>query len=98
MFLQGLLLQSPNLLSTWFDPVKGFLENYHESVQQAGLTLIQSALGFVEGLQEVDHYLIGVNDLSQLQQNLQVSRSQISFNWSEFALDDSPFLNPSLWQ
>lgn len=100
VFLQGLILQPPSRLSSWFDPMKPFLSEYHHHLDSRGITALQSALSFVEALEEIDHYLIGVNDLSQLKQNLtDLQKANTQLDWSNLAWQGSEqFLNPSQWQ
>ena len=103
VFLQGLLLMEPASLHTFFDPIKPLLYKYRDFLSANGLTDIQGALGFVKQIQEIDHIIIGLNNLEQLKVNINsfaefYSDHSISDRFKGFSLNNPIYLNPGLWR
>jgi len=63
VFLQGLLLMSPNNIPSWFDPVRGVLESFHKEAKKRNMSVLQLALSFVQSIDEIDKVIVGVNTL-----------------------------------
>lgn len=99
VFLQGLLLMHPDTVPAFFAPISEHLALYHAHIAKLGLTPLQAALGFVLGLTEVDHFILGVNSATQLEGVLaaQASNTDIK-DMSRFALSDTAMLDPSGWR
>ena len=99
IFLQGLLLLEPIQLENYFTPILPLLKKYHLFLAENDLTPAQGALCFVNQIEEVDHILIGVNNTSQLRENIKnfqlVKNQELSFE--PFALDNEVMINPGLW-
>ena len=97
VFLQGLLLmttvQRPVKFSPWL-PV--WLE-WHRWLSDTGLTPLQACLAYVLGIDEVDKVVIGVDNIRQLKEILDATKSTLPSlpNW-ELPLDQT-LINPSLW-
>ena len=100
VFLQGLLLMPIAEMPAYFDSFKPLLERYRKTCQENGVSPLSAALGFVYGLPEVDHVLVGVNNERHLKEiidavNALDSLSKVDF--SEYAITDELLINPSLW-
>jgi len=100
VFLQGLLLMSPDLLPSHLDSVREHLKNYHETIRQWRISPVQAALGFVAGLDEIDVVLCGMNNHRQLQELIsQMQRPPVACeDFVQFGLTDEAILNPSMWR
>ncbi|MDZ5632388.1 aldo/keto reductase [Janthinobacterium sp. GMG1] len=102
VFLQGLLLMAPSDLPAHFDDVREHLAAYHRFIARQGLTSLQAALGFVTGLEEIDHVVCGVNSSAQLQEicmaDRYVAASGEHVGYDAFAISDEALVNPALWQ
>ncbi|MHB8917538.1 MAG: aldo/keto reductase [Desulfocucumaceae bacterium] len=99
VFLQGLLLMDPDSLPPYFDRVRDQLRNYRRFIKQLGITPVKAALGFVAGLEEVDVVICGVNNLLQLEEICRAAKDPVdSGMFTDFAIDDTSILNPSLWK
>lgn len=97
-FLQGLLLMPAELIPVHFSPIKNHLAAYQAYLKEQGLTSLQAALGFVLGLPELDHVILGVNSAAQLQEILAVQMAQVDAqSMARFALTDPAVLDPSRW-
>lgn len=100
VFLQGLLLMDPPKVPRYFDPIRPVLEGFRAASAARGLTLLQAALAFVAGRPEIDHFLVGVNDLAQLREILSAAESSPGGapDFSLFKCEDERFVNPALWK
>lgn len=97
-FLQGLLLMPPENLPAYFSPIRDHLSCYRDYLESFGLTPLQAALGFVLGLPELDHVILGVNTAAQLQEVLAARAVQVDAHaMTQFALTDLAMLDPSRW-
>lgn len=97
-FLQGLLLIPPENLPAYFSPIRNHFSCYRDYLESLGLTPLQAALGFVLGLPELDHVILGVNTAAQLQEVLAARAAQVdAYAMTQFALTDSAMLDPSRW-
>lgn len=100
VFLQGLLLMTPEKLDDFFAPIRGHVRRFHSALEDQGIGAVEAALGYALTRDELDVVVIGVNTAEQLQANLrasQVSCPDEAF-WSEFALEDETWTVPSNWQ
>ena len=97
IFLQGVLLELnkiPHFFLEWndhFQMYKNELNKY---------SFLDSALGFVLNIDEIDKVVVGVNNSEQFEQIIESSKKNIKFNvhtMKKFAIDDSNLLNPSNW-
>jgi len=100
VFLQGLLLMDLESVPSWFDPIRETLKGVHAEAHQRELTPLQLALGFLEGLDEIDQIVVGVNTKEQLREVIDAAeRVQVNpSEFSELAIDDSCFVNPLNWR
>jgi len=99
VFLQGLLLMSPDAIPAYFATIRGHLAGYRAQLEDLGLTPLQAALGFVLGLPELGHVILGVNSAAQLQEVLAVQMGQVdAHSMARFALTDPAVLDPSRWR
>lgn len=99
VFLQGLLLMDPDSLPSYFDSIRNHLREYHRFIKHRGIDPVRAALGFVAGLEEVDVVICGVNNLLQLEEICRAAKDPVdSGMFTDFAIDDTSILNPSLWK
>ena len=101
IFLQGLLLSSPEILPLWFKPFLGKLKAFHNEANKRNITAIELSLGFVQSIKEIDRVVLGVNTLEQLHEVINLKNNNVSFDITEFShlkADDSALLNPSNWK
>lgn len=98
VFLQGLLLMSPEALPEYFSPIRDHLAGYRAYLEGLGLSPLQAALGFVLGMSELDHVILGINTAAQLQEVLAAQSAQVDAQaMIRFALTDLAMLDPSRW-
>ncbi len=103
IFLQGLLLMDSNNIHSYFDPIKPVINKYRSFIISRGLTPVEGAISFVASVPEIDYIIVGVNTVEQLKANLDGFKSTFKNripleNFSMFSLEDSRYINPSLWK
>ena len=101
VFLQGLLLMSPESLTGNFKSLEGHLRSYRRFIAERGFTPVSAALGFALQVPEIDVVLCGVNTLSQLEEIVGAVPENPTrvdaMEFGKFAIDNGRLLNPSLW-
>jgi aryl-alcohol dehydrogenase-like predicted oxidoreductase len=100
VFLQGLLLMSPEDAPAGLSKVVPYLRQWREALAIEGISPVTAALDFVLSRKEVDRAVVGVCNVEQLREletvGLQHDRQSTGF-WSRFAIADESILNPALW-
>lgn len=100
VFLQGLLLMKE--LPAWLNQEARIqIEQFHWACKNIcingkfiSLQPYEAALGWVLGLKDVDHVIVGVNSSEQLKQLLEVKPLQWDY---DFSITDENVLNPRKW-
>ncbi len=98
LFLQGLLLVSPERVPSNLQGLRPAIERFHAFVAEHGMSPAQGALAFAASTCGIDVALVGVNNSSQLED---ICRSR---QWSipdeqfrSFAVSDASLLDPRRW-
>jgi len=95
VFLQGLLLMDFDNLPNWISlEALNQIHKFNEICQILRLKNYEAALGWVLGLPEIDHVIIGVNNAEQLKQLLDVKPLQWDY---DFSITDENVLDPRRW-
>ncbi len=99
VFLQGLLLMEPATLPTSFSSIRPLLQAWRDALTNIGMTPAEGAFAFIQSL-DIDVALVGVENAEQLQDNQQdFLRARCGgIDFTQFALNDETFLNPSRWK
>lgn len=101
IFLQGLLLLEPSELPPYLSHAAPFLQKYHDLIKPLNLTALDAALAFIDHLEEIDDYIVGLNNYQQLEEilsHLTKNRDNtLDFDFSNLAITDESIINPSLW-
>jgi aryl-alcohol dehydrogenase-like predicted oxidoreductase len=97
-FLQGLLLMEPDSLPPHFHGVRRHLRKFQREAKRRGLSPLQAAIGFLEGIPEIDVVIAGVNDHLQLEEICRAARPIPTEVFAGFAVSDPAILNPSEWR
>jgi aryl-alcohol dehydrogenase-like predicted oxidoreductase len=100
VFMQGLLLMNPGKINPYFDPIKADLRKYFYLLREINMTPVKGALDFVLRQPEIDTVLVGVREKDELGEIIEAVNSEDPerIDYSEFALNDINFLNPTMWQ
>lgn len=98
VFLQGLILMEPIDWPDWFvdnDQAFNKLLKFHQVCKhKLKIQPYEGALGYVLGLDEIDHVIVGVNSAKQLEQLLQVKPLKWDY---DFSITDENILDPRKW-
>ncbi len=99
VFLQGLLLMDPCDLYPALDMARDPLSLFRQMVEDASLTPLQAALGFVHNLPEIDCAFVGAATAAQFREILDTASSRLNedFETEPLAVDDERILNPATW-
>ena len=101
VFLQGLLLMTPEEISPYFDPIRPMIMRYHSAIKKQRISYLAAALGFVYQQPEIDHIIVGVNNQSHLKEIIKVVHNietMSVLDFSGYAVHEESIINPSLWK
>ena len=102
IFLQGLLLMDPDTIHPFFNEIRLLLQKYKRFLCLNGLSFVGGAIEFIKKIPEIDHIIVGVNNLKQLKDNIQsFNRTNNNLNidsFKEFYINEPKFINPSSWK
>lgn len=101
ILLQGLLLMEPSQLPPYLSRAVPYLQKYHDLIKPLNLTAMDAAVAFVDHLEEIDTYIVGLNNSQQLEDILSHQKKNrynaLDFDYSKFAITDESIINPFLW-
>lgn len=98
VFLQGLLLMTPESVPARLDRARVPLAAYRGQLARLGLSPLEACLAWALGLPEVDVVLFGVNTPAQLREILDAAaRPPAVRDFDRFAVSDETIVNPALW-
>ena len=98
IFLQGLLLMTPERWPKYFLPFLKKLRAWHTLLKEQNVTALEAATSFVVSQSEVDIALFGVSNVKQLEEIKAASLTTIDNNiFRKLASDDASLINPSNW-
>jgi len=100
IFLQGLLLMTPESVPPHLASVRHHLEMYRSHIAALGMSPVGAAIRFAMEQPEIDIVLCGVNNLAQLKdihQEVSCFNLKSSIDWPQFSFAQETILNPSLW-
>lgn len=91
-FLQGLLLMDPSTINPYFEPILPILKQLPENK-------LETALGFVNSIKEVDKIVVGVTSKNELQQIVNAIQEKTTpINFDGFIIEDERFILPQNWR
>ena len=99
IFLQGLLLMNIKDISKYFSPWMSEIERWHKYCFKNKLTLLEGAIANAMNEENIDKFLVGIEDTRQLVQIVDVSKRQVrnSFKSSQSESNEG-LINPSKWR
>jgi aryl-alcohol dehydrogenase-like predicted oxidoreductase len=101
VFLQGLLLMTPENLPPYFNPIRPIVMKYRSAIQKRSINPLAASLWFVYQQPEIDYIIVGVNNHSHLEAIINVIHNietLSNFDFSEYAVTEESIINPSLWR
>lgn len=97
VFLQGLLLMSPQDIPAKLQIACNMIRDFHKSSLAFNLSPLQSALMFASKQPEIDKIVVGINNLKQLEEMCFVATNSTFMDYEKFACDNEAIINPSKW-
>lgn len=99
VFLQGLFFKDLDSLSVQLEPLKPYLLQIRNYCAAHTMTIEQCALSFVLHNSFIDGVLIGVDNVSQLQNNINVAAHTVEVDElaKQIIVNETSLLNPSNW-
>lgn len=101
-FLQGLFFKDTNTLSEKLTSLKPYLDNLHQYCDRQEVNVEQVAFGYVLANEYVKGALIGVDNHTQLEANLQVASHQLNQQDIDYIksieIKEKELLNPVNWK
>lgn len=97
IFLQGLLLMSRDIIPSQFNKFKYIFDIWQNWLEAHSANPLDACIKFLYQSKEVDHIIVGVQNVSQLIEILKVNKSKIMSlpNWPSDI--DERIINPSKW-
>jgi aryl-alcohol dehydrogenase-like predicted oxidoreductase len=99
VFLQGLLLMTPDALPDFFAPLRRSIAGLQEKWRQGGLSALEGCLSFALQRPEIDAVIVGVNSLNEFSE-IEAAVSASTGPGIDIGIDetvDPTYLNPSGW-
>jgi len=98
VFLQGVLLMTPEELPRHLAPLEDVLRQFRAASAAAGRTPIQAAMAYVLGYPEVDVAVVGATTAEEFAAVLSASSATLPGEWfAPFAVSDPNMVDPSRW-
>ena len=98
VFLQGLLLMPRNKIPKKFNKWSKYWDRWFLELKKNRLSAAEACLLYPLSLPEIDRVIVGVDNVSQLNEVITNSKSQKSkIDWSFMISNDQNLINPSNW-
>jgi aryl-alcohol dehydrogenase-like predicted oxidoreductase len=97
VFLQGLLLMKLDNMPKKFKPWNSLWIKWNNWLEERNISALEACLSFVLSERLVNHTVVGVDSLSQLQQILFFYDSDVDNFPLSFSTTDQNLINPSNW-
>lgn len=101
-FIQGLILMNEKEVPSYLEEAKPIIRKIDELCKKYQISRISLALNFVKQFDAISHLVFGVDNLSQLKENIEIFSESFSNEIlqdisKEFENIDSNIVMPSLW-
>jgi aryl-alcohol dehydrogenase-like predicted oxidoreductase len=102
VFLQGLYFMDASALPEKLKPLKSSIHSLQQYCKMYSVSMASLALNFVIGNKNIDHVIIGVDNASQLQQNIELTKTwkhnpELLERVNQIELVHKELLNPTNW-
>lgn len=99
VFLQGLLLMSEDEVPNYLLDLVPHLNSYRQANEKRGISHLEAAIGFIDRIDSVNTLLVGVNNLSQLQEIVAANNPVSDLSYLDTcSVKSEHLINPSLWR
>lgn len=97
VFLQGLLLMTPETRPAQFSRWGDLWSNWHRWLERTGVTAMEACMGYALSFPEVDKVVFGVDSVNHIQQIFQAIGRSVPALPADLQRDDPDLINPSAW-
>jgi aryl-alcohol dehydrogenase-like predicted oxidoreductase len=98
IFLQGLLLMDLKDIPLYFKPIFGQLKLFKNKAKELSISPLSLALSYVNSIKELDYFLVGINNVKQLQEIVEAPIIEApSEDFRDLFVNDGNFIDPSKW-
>jgi len=97
IFLQGLLLVEAGNHPEYFDRWQALWDQWHDWLNDSGLTPLQACIGFALQTQEIDRVIVGIDSLKHLTEIIEAVGTDGITAPPSLAIEDANLLNPLKW-
>jgi len=98
VFLQGLLLMSPNNIPKEFNNQSNIWEKWNRELKKNNISAIEACLSYPLLFPEIEKVIVGVDSFNQLYEIIKISQNQISKIDTSFMIsNDEMLINPYNW-
>jgi aryl-alcohol dehydrogenase-like predicted oxidoreductase len=98
IFLQGLLLMPHLSMPAYFNQWKNILSTWQKACHDQNFNFLQAALNFVFNIKEIDYYLIGFENSTQLSECISNLNFKKKFDANDLNCFDVDLINPTNWK
>lgn len=98
LFLQGLLLATPEFAAGRFPAQRGWFDAFHAECAKRQVTALQACLGFFQSQAAFGAAVVGVSSRDELAELLSAWESSSSMDWSGWGVDNTGFIDPRCWK
>lgn len=97
IFLQGLVLASPDSLPAHLSALAGPLAHFRQAAAEVNMTPLAASLAYIKQLAEISIALVGVLSVKHLQECVTAYDAACEMNFNEIAVNDAYLLDPRRW-
>lgn len=99
VFLQGLLLMPKDKIPTKFQRWSKLWNNWSSELKKNNLSAIEACLSYSLSLPEINHVLVGVDNIDQFKDLIKKSQKKknLPMDWSFMISSDQKLINPFNW-
>ena len=98
VFLQGLLLMSPNNIPKEFNNQSNIWEKWNRELKKNNISAIEACLSYPLLFPEIEKVIVGVDSFNQLYEIIKISQNQIPKIDTSFMIsNDEMLINPYNW-
>ena len=101
IFLQGLLLSDYASLHDYFQPIQPKLNLIDQMCAENDMSRLDLVFSQLGSIKEIDAVVFGVTTVTELKEVVNANKccvpEVVTYNFSNFSVNDKDFINPSLW-
>ena len=97
VFLQGLLLMKKEEIPCKFNYWSSVFDSWYKFLDDQSLSPLEACLKYTLSFSEISNVIVGLDNLAQLHQVIEASKSLTTLLPNDFRLNDTDLINPARW-